>query len=114
LKSFAVLAFSGKSPIQFPIHSDSPAPWFKRQALPPLTTHHAAEIETLKSLIASGLSLAQVGTRMGMTRSVVGGIVRRLQIKGVVLPRSNVRARSRAQRSTQTTGEHSQVAKRPG
>jgi hypothetical protein len=61
----------------------------KRQALPPLTIHHAAEIETLKTLIASGLSLAQVGNQMGMSRSVVGGIVRRLQRKGVVRLRKN-------------------------
>jgi hypothetical protein len=53
-----------------------------------VATHSPAEVDNIKALLISGLSRAEVGRQLGMTRSVVCGVVHRMKLGGVVVPRS--------------------------
>jgi len=44
--------------------------------------HPSADIETIKALLAAGLSQAQIGVQLSMTRDAVGGLVRRMKHGG--------------------------------
>src|SRR5665647_3893497 len=48
--------------------------------------HEPAEVESLKALLAEGLSRSEIGARLGMSRSAVCGLVFRLHAAGVELP----------------------------
>jgi hypothetical protein len=52
--------------------------------------HDPAELDTLKGLLAAGLSLSQIGMRMGMTRAAAGSIVHRMKLKGVMVQRPRI------------------------
>jgi hypothetical protein len=48
--------------------------------------HPPADIESVKALLACGLSRAEIGNRLGMTRSAVSGLVFRMQHAAAVPP----------------------------
>ena len=65
-----------------------PAPRFRHARMTQL--HPSADIETIKALLAAGLSQAQIGVKLSMTRDAVGGLVRRMKHGGAAaraLPR---------------------------
>ncbi len=49
--------------------------------------HPPADIESIKALLGAGLSRAEIGNRLGMTRSAVSGLVFRMQHAAVPPPR---------------------------
>jgi hypothetical protein len=52
------------------------------------TLHQQAEVERIKTLLIAGLSRSEIGAQLGLTRSVVCWLVRRMKRDGVALPRS--------------------------
>ena len=62
----------GPGPVQ-------PAAFGFVQARRMASLHPPADLESIKALMASGLSRAEIGNRLGMSRSAVSGLVFRMQ-----------------------------------
>ena len=80
--------------------------------------HSANEIENVKTLLVEGLTRAEVGKRMGLSRSTICGMAFRLKRSGVELPSTrarvtvgNVRKPQRAKRTGKDDGKRPRAPK---
>jgi hypothetical protein len=74
-----------------------------------MAIHQSTDIDNVRALLAAGLSRSQIGDRLGMTRSTVGGLIYRMKAKGVAVPRrlprpQSVKAKPQCDHSMRSTG----------